>query len=317
LNWLRILGRVVLFVKVWCKQVYRYLNYLCYLVEVKTVLTIDIGGTNISVGVFHESRLKGKRTRPTNRAAGPEWTLDAMEEMVAELGFGSDFDACGIGFGGPVDFAAQKVITSTHVRGWEGFGLVEEVVSRFRAPAIMDRDSMAGALGEGRYGAGKGFRPLFYITLSTGIGGGLLTDSGLFRGADSYACELGHHTIVPSGPACLCGSFGCLERMCSGLWMERDYGRPAEELFRDADFLARYVGYLAQGLKNCLMFINPARIVIGGGISNAGDRLFLPLREELFRQMPPWSKARADVVSAQLVGESVLWGALALAEEYL
>jgi glucokinase len=99
--------------------------------------------------------------------------------------------------------------------------------------------------------------------------------------------------------------------------MERDYGRPAEELFQDPEFLARYVGYLAQGLKNCLMFLNPARIVIGGGISNAGDRLFVPLREELARQMPPWSKARVDVVPAQLVAESVLWGALALAEEYL
>ena len=219
--------------------------------RVKTVLAIDIGGTNFSVGIFRKSELIDKRTRPTNRAAGPEWLLDQMEEMVAELGLGSDFDSCGIGFGGPVDFAAQKVITSTHVGGWEGFGLVEEVVSRFRAPAIMDRDSMVGALGEGRYGAGKGYRPLFYITLSTGIGGGLLTDCGLFRGADSYACELGHHTIVPAGPACLCGSFGCLERMCSGLWMERDYGRPAEELFQDPEFLARYVGYLAQGLKNC------------------------------------------------------------------
>lgn len=240
-----------------------------------------------------------------------------MEEMVAGIGIGSDLDACGIGFGGPVDFAAQKVITSTHVAGWEGFALVEEVSSRFRIPAVMDRDSMAGALGEGRYGAGRDFRPLFYITLSTGIGGGLLTESGLFRGADSYACELGHHTIVPSGPACLCGSFGCLERMCSGLWIERDYGRPAQELFLDPNFIARYVGYLAQGLKSCLMFLNPARIVIGGGISNAGDRLFVPLREELACQMPPWSKARVDVVPAKLAGESVLWGALALAEEYL
>lgn len=285
--------------------------------DVKTVLAIDIGGTNFSVGVFEGSKLKGKLTQPTSRSAGPGWMLDRMEEMAAELGSGCTLDACGIGFGGPVDFAAQKVITSTHVGGWEGFGLVEEVISRFHVPTIMDRDSMAGALGEGRYGAGRDFRPLFYITLSTGIGGGLLTDSGLFRGADSYACELGHHTVVPSGPACLCGSSGCLERMCSGLWMERDYGRPAQVLFLDPEFIARYVGYLAQGLKNCLMFLNPARIVIGGGISNAGDRLFIPLREELARQMPPWSKARVDVVPAQLTGESVLWGALALTDEYL
>jgi glucokinase len=290
---------------------------VCYLVEVKNTLAIDIGGTNFSVAIFRGSQLTGKLTRRTNRAAGARWMLDQMEEMVAALRLDVDLHVCGIGFGGPVDFNAQKVIASTHVPGWENFDLVHELVSRFRIPAIMDRDSMAGALGEGRYGAGKGLRPLFYITLSTGIGGGLLTDSGLFRGADSYACELGHHTVVPSGPECLCGSFGCLERMCSGLWMERDHGRSIQELFLDPEFVARYVGYLAQGLKNCLMFLNPARIVIGGGISNAGDRLFGPLREELGRQMPPWSKARVDVVPAELVGESVLWGALALADEYL
>ena len=102
------------------------------------------------------------------------------------------------------------------------------------------------------------------ITLSTGIGGGLLTEVGLYRGADSFACELGHHTIGSGGPACLCGSNGCLERMCSGLWLERDYGRPAQELFKDPEFVSRYVIQLAQGIKSCLMFLNPARIIIGG-----------------------------------------------------
>ena len=122
--------------------------------EMENILALDIGGTNFSVAIIRGSQLRGKLTRPTNRTAGPRWMLDQMEEMVAGLSVGVDLDACGVGFGGPVDFNAQKVITSTHVGGWEGFDLVHEVVSRFRVPTIMDRDSMAGALGEGRYGAG-------------------------------------------------------------------------------------------------------------------------------------------------------------------
>ncbi len=143
---------------------------------------------------------------------------------------------------------------------------------------VIDNDANAGALGEALYGAGRGYRPLFYLTLSTGIGGGLVANDTVYRGADSYAGEIGHLTIRPGGPECLCGSRGCLERMCCGLWLERDHGRPASELLRDPAFVERYVVDLALGLKAAIMLLNPARIVIGGGISKAGDRLFVPLR---------------------------------------
>jgi glucokinase len=239
--------------------------------------------------------------------------LENMQEMVIAMGVEERFDRCGIGFGGPVNFEEQRVILSTQVPGWEEYDLVQEVERRFRTRAIMDRDSMVGALGEGLHGAGRGFKSIFYITLSTGIGGGLLTEDGLYRGVDSYACELGHHTVLTNGPECLCGSFGCLERMCSGLWLERDFGRSAEELLKDPEFVAAYVIHLAQGLKNAIMFLNPPRIVIGGGISKAGDALFIPLRQELGRQMTKWSKARIDIVPASLGSETVLWGALELA----
>jgi glucokinase len=283
----------------------------------KNTISIDVGGTNFSVAAFAGSSLVGKLTHPTDREAGPNGMLDKIEEMLNSLWPGATFHGCGIGFGGPVDFATQKVIMSTHVGGWEGFDLIGEIEARFCTRAVVDRDSMVGALGEGYFGAGQGFRPLFYVTLSTGIGGGLLTDTGLYRGADSFACELGHHTIVPGGPVCLCGSRGCLERMCSGLWLERDYGWPASELFRDPEFVSRYVVNLAQGLKSCLMLLNPARIVIGGGISRAADLLFVPLRNELRRQMTSWWKGQVDVVPAALVGESVLWGALVMASEHI
>jgi glucokinase len=283
----------------------------------KDTLAIDIGGTNFSIAIFEGTTLIGKLSHPTDRTAGPRGMLNQIERMLKVLWHDAAIDGCGIGFGGPVDFRAQKIIASTHVDGWEGFDLAREVRERFGTPVVMDRDSMVGVLGEGYFGAGRGFRPLFYITLSTGIGGGLLTQGGLYRGADSFACELGHHTILPGGPACLCGSNGCLERMCSGLWLERDYGCPVQELFKDPEFVSRYVIHLAQGIKSCLMFLNPARIIIGGGISQAGDLLFVPLREELARQMTSWWKANVEVVPAALAGESVLWGALALVAEHI
>jgi len=178
----------------------------------------------------------------------------------------------------------------------------------------MDNDANAGAIGEGEFGAGKGYSPLFYMTLSTGIGGGIYENGRVWRGCDSYSGEIGHLTIRPDGPECLCGARGCYERMCSGLWLERDYGRSARELMQDAPFVEHYVVDLALGLKAAIMLLNPRRIVIGGGISKAGDRLFVPLRTELRRQITSWSAARIDVVPAALGDDSVLYGALALAE---
>jgi glucokinase len=223
--------------------------------------------------------------------------------------------ACGIGFGGPVDYPSQTVTLSTHVEGWARYPLVDNIRELTQAPVVMDNDANVGALGEATFGAGRGHNPLFYMTLSTGIGGGIVIDGRIYRGGDSFAGEIGHLNIEPAGPPCLCGSNGCYERMCCGLWLERDYGRPAKELLQDPEFVRRYVVHLARGLKAALMLLNPARIVIGGGISKAGDRLFIPLREELGRQMTSWSRARRDVVPAELADDSVLFGTLALTRE--
>jgi glucokinase len=103
--------------------------------------------------------------------------------------------------------------------------------------------------------------------------------------------------------------------MCSGLWLERDHGRSARDLLADPEFVRRYVVDLALGLKTCIMLLNPARIVIGGGIAKAGDALFAPLRVELRRQITGWSAARIEVVPAALGDDSVLYGALVLAEQ--
>ncbi len=284
------------------------------------VLAVDIGGTKFTLALF-ERRPGGawsivrRESQSTDRDGGPQWMLSRIQE-IARVWSNPGFDRIGVGFGGPVNYETQQVVLSTHVGGWTGFDLCRWFRDTLHAPVVMDNDANAGALGEGVHGAGRGARPLFYMTLSTGIGGGILTTEGVFRGADSYAGEIGHLNIDPLGPDCLCGSNGCFERMCCGLWMERDFHQPAHVLLRDPEFVSAYVVKLARGLKAAVMLLNPARIVIGGGISKAGDALFIPLRAELRRQVTAWSKARIDVVPAALGDDSVLWGALELALQY-
>jgi glucokinase len=281
-------------------------------------LAIDIGGTKFTVGGFDGTNLILRESYATNREDAAGSTFGQIEITAArwrEVGFIPQ--RCGIGFGGPVDFPTQTVTMSTHVAGWGSYPLVEEVKRIAGAPTVMDNDANVGGLGESVYGAGHGRDPLFYMTLSTGIGGGIIINGRIYHGANSYAGELGHMNVEPDGPECLCGSNGCFERMCCGLWLERDFGRPASELLQDAAFVDRYVVRLARGLKTAIMILNPHCIVIGGGLSKAGDRLFQPLRREMGRQITAWSRASRDIVPAQLADDSVLFGATALAERYL
>jgi glucokinase len=239
--------------------------------------------------------------------------LGQIESIVRGWREQTRIDGCGIGFGGPVQAGRKRVALSTHVGGWQDYPLVEHMETLVKAPTVMDNDANAGALGEALYGAGRGALPLFFMTLSTGIGGGIVLEDGrLYRGADSWAGEIGHMTIRPDGPECLCGARGCFERMCSGLWLEQDYGKPVPQLLANQSFVERYAVDLALGLKAAVMLLNPARIVIGGGLAKAGDALFAPLRAELRRQVTGWSGARLDVIPAELGDDSVLWGALAL-----
>jgi glucokinase len=278
-----------------------------------SVLAIDIGGTKFSVAVFDGDCMVRRESRATDRAGGRRWMLEQLQSIVRQWSRECRIECCGVGFGGPVFFDKQRIVMSTHVEGWCDFDLPAFLEDALHVRPVMDNDANAGALGEARYGAGRGCLPLFYMTLSTGIGGGIvLPDGSVYRGADSFAGEIGHMTVRPDGPLCLCGAHGCLERMCCGLWLERDYGRSARELMQDTAFVRSYVDDLARGLKAAIMLLNPARIVIGGGISKAGDRLFVPLRQELDRQITGWSRARIEVVPAALGDDSVLYGALAL-----
>ena len=211
-------------------------------------LAIDIGGTKFTLALFEDRRMTRRESRATDRQSGREWMLGQIEAIalawkregvIDRFGIGR----CGIGFGGPVDFARQQVALSTHVGGWQEFPLSQYLQNLLGAPTIMDNDANAGALGEARYGrrwatrragrgairsrradigvehagAKRGALPLFYMTLSTGIGGGLILEDGsVYRGADSWAGEIGHLTIQPGGPECLCGAAGAWSACAAG-----------------------------------------------------------------------------------------------------
>ncbi|MBK9170781.1 MAG: ROK family protein [Bryobacterales bacterium] len=278
-------------------------------------LAIDIGGTKYAMALFDDQTMVCRESHQTDRVRGRDWMVAQVVAIARQWQTQWPIDRCGIGFGGPVHFAEQRVALSTHVGGWRDFHLPTWIQEQLDVPAIMDNDANVGALGEAFYGSGRGYPSLFYMTLSTGIGGGFCVNGEIWRGADSYAGEIGHICIQPDGPECGCGARGCLERLCSGLWLQRDHGKPASELLQDPEFASRYVVDLARGVKTCIMLLNPSRIVIGGGISKAGDALFVPLREELHRQITDWSSARIDVAQAELGDDSVLYGALRLADE--
>ena len=279
-------------------------------------LAIDIGGTSFRIAAFDRTSLLRRESFMTDRAGGRDRLLEDLRPAIRKWNAEIGFERCGIGFGGPVLWDRQIVAKSTHAGGWGDFnfpGWVREQIGP--VPVAMDNDANVGAIGEYVFGGGRGCSPLLYMTVSTGIGGGILVDGRVLRGADSWAGEIGHINVRPDGPECLCGSNGCLERMCCGLWLERDYGASARDLMQKPEFVATYVVDLARGIKAAIMLLNPQRVIIGGGIANAGMALFGPLRAELARQMPPWSKARVDVIPAACGGDSVLCGALALVSD--
>lgn len=280
-------------------------------------LAIDIGGTKCTLAVFENDTMIMRKTHPTDRVGGRDWMLDYIVTTVKKWQQDITLHRCGVGFGGPVSFATQRVGLSVHVGGWQNFALTTYLVEHLGLPTVTDNDANVGALGEAIYGAGIGCDPLFYITLSTGVGGGFIIDQHIYRGADSAAGEVGHITIYPDGPQDDQGMRGSVERLCSGFWLERDYGQSAQDLLQDKTYLQTYAVHLAWGIKAVILLLNPACIIIGGGISKAGTALFGPLQQALQDGIPSWSGARINIRPAALGDDSVLYGALALAQAHL
>ncbi|MGH9454902.1 MAG: ROK family protein [Terriglobia bacterium] len=314
------------------------------------ILAVDVGGTHFRVGLFNQKgQLLEVTKSETSHEGGREWMLAQLRQRAAALLAKSSetVTACGISFGGPVDYASQQV-TSVHTPGWRNFPLATWVKDAFGIPALLDNDANAGALGEHRFGAGQGLDSLIYLTLSTGIGSGLVLGGKVFRGRDSMAGEIGHLPLSDLPVPCTCGGAGCLESLSSG----RAIGRKAGELAaadpqasarmlglsggRAEDLTARVVFdaaaegdpaasqllhdavyWLARALTVAIRLINPDRIILGGGVAQAGDRLLTPLQE----LMAQWKSANfpytTEVCMAGLGNDSPLYGAAALGLELL
>ncbi len=188
------------------------------------ILALDFGGTKLAAATINAGSKQWlgyeRRLSPPN--ANADTDLEIMRYVINSLLKGAKPDAIGVSFGGPVDATTGKVRLSHHVAGWENVPLGDLLEKEFGVPAGVDNDANVAALGEHRFGAGQGYDSLFYITVSTGVGGGWILNGQPWRGSEGMAGEIGHMVVDPSGPVCLCGKRGCVERLASGLYIAQD-----------------------------------------------------------------------------------------------
>jgi len=265
------------------------------------VLALDIGGTKLAAGVVDaQGRLHSFAVEPTH-GEGPGAALPRLFElgrrMVGESGLEwSAIEAVGIGCGGPLDTERGVLLAPPHLPGWHDVPVVELARSAFERPVTLENDATAGAAGEHRWGAGAGVRHLVYLTISTGVGGGVVIDGSLHRGASGNGGELGHVTVDWHGRRCrACGRRGCLEAYVSGTSIAeraREAGlsfATSEEVAaaaRAGDAAARAlwdetVEALSCGLISIVNLFEPELVVLGGGVTRSGALLLDPVRERV------------------------------------
>ena len=312
----------------------------------KNVLAVDIGGTHFRTGLFDE---QGRRLLvlegDTDRVAGREWMLNQLASRCRDLVAQTDapVKSCGVSFGGPVNFPRQTV-TSVHSAGWQDFELGKWIEQTLQIPCRLDNDANAGALGEYNFGAGKGAKSMVYITISTGIGSGIVYEGKLIRGKDHLAGELGHIPVADSGSLCSCGAKGCLESFSSGAaiearareWAERRPERMermvelsgggmitarglmqavAEGDQAASQILKETARWLAHGMMMVIRILNPDIIVLGGGVAQSGELLLKALGSSLEELASPTISYSTEIVIGALGSYSALYGAAAMGME--
>lgn len=318
------------------------------------VAGIDLGGTKLAAGVVDEQgRLVARLERPTPVAQGPGAVLQAMAEAVEELArqaglAPSELAAVGVGAPGPLD-AARGVVVRAPNLGWQDVDVAGPLSRRLGVPVFLENDANAAAVGEWHAGAGQGSRQFIYITVSTGIGGGIVLDGRLYTGAHGAAGEVGHMVVMPDdGPLCGCGQRGCLEALASGtaiarrarqrlqaqsnreslLWeladgeLERVDARLVGEAARRGDRLACEVldetwRYLGAGLVTLANLFDPEVIALGGGVSRLGEMMLRPLQEHLRRHAVAGPATGTRLVLAKLGPDAGVVGAAWVARQRL
>jgi glucokinase len=313
----------------------------------EVIAGIDIGGTKIALALENLNGEKvAERLLPTQTEIGARAIIEnvfrAITEMLEEKRV--KLMSVGIGCPSPIDIEKGLVMSPSNLRDWDNFPIVNLFEDRFQVPVALDNDANTAALGEFVYGAGRGYQNIIYITVSTGIGGGIIINGEIYHGVGTGAGEVGHTIVQPGGIRCNCGSTGCLETICAGVHIARRarerlaIGEPSlmnEMTANISEVTAKTVlaavrrndklaieiwdetcRFLAIGIANCITLLAPEAVVIGGGIAAAaGEILFTPLRHLVpqFISMVPADKI--NILPAELGGESGVCGALVLAKK--
>ena len=296
---------------------------------------VDIGGTKIAVGAVDDNgKVLARAETPTdgnNYSAG----LDAMVRMLQEIASKHDVQFRGIGIGstGPVDPILGEFGDVDFLPGWRGKKLVPDLEDAFHVKAALENDGDAAALAEAGWGAGRDCARLIYITVGTGIGGGIILDGKLYRGVDGAHPEVGHQVLDPSGPECSCGFRGCWESLAAGpamvSWIDRHapagylhrQGITAKkicELARQGDEVAQQAVeheayYMGLGLANLISMFTPDVIVLSGSVMKSAD-MFLDRMREVIRKgcrFVPADKTQLILASlgddTNLIGAARVW----------
>ena len=300
------------------------------------IAAVDIGGTKIAVGVVDNSgRVLSRAECPTHADRGYREALGRIEDLVRAMAAvaGAELSGIGIGSTGPIDPFTGEIGDVFFFRTWRGENPAKDLARIFRVSVATENDADAAALAEAAWGAGRNKKRLIYITVGTGIGGGVILDGRLYRGVDGAHPEIGHHVIDTSGPACMCGFHGCWESLAAGPamlgWlkstMPKDYPNAANltakricELARGGDALARQAiereaHYLGLGMANLVTLFTPDVIVLGGSVMKSAD-LFLDKIRETIRgscRFVPHGKTELALASlgedANLIGAARVW----------
>lgn len=308
------------------------------------VLAIDIGGTKLAAGIVTATgQLLDSARIPTQAEQGPDRIVERVLHLSRMLLGRSraHIERVGVGCGGPLDTQRGLIQNPPNLPGWIDYPLVQNLHDGLGLPVALENDANAAALAEYHFGAGRGTQHMVYLTISTGIGGGLILDGKLYRGKQGNAGELGHLQVRYDGPSCNCGGYGCLEGYASGTNIARRAREAAahhpESLLARltpslSDITAQTVltaleaddpvatalwdetlDMLAAGVASIVHAFDTERVVIGGGITNFGDRLFVPLRDRVARRTMPALAEGVEICPAAFAENVGILGAAAVA----
>jgi len=303
-----------------------------------TYITVDIGGTQLRAARYTNDSITPDEVIRTPTQSEDGTPLDRLIHLIGQAWPADEpVQAIGVAVPGPTDPYQGIVIEAPNIPGWNDLHLREILEQRFRVPVALGNDANMAALGEWRYGAGSGSHDLLYLTVSTGIGSGVIVRDRLLLGARGLAGELGHLTVMPDGPICGCGQHGHLEALASGTallrWVKEQLasgvtstlsgeehisGLQITQAAQQGDLLAikaleRCGTYVGIALASFLHIFNPSLVVIGGGVSRSGDFLMEPLRFALKSHVMNQAYLEDLQIYPALFGDEVgLVGTLAL-----